>query len=144
MTSIAVVGGSLAGLSTVRALRAEGYDGSITVIGEERHHPYDRPPLSKGFLKGGLEAGALALGSSPSTGATGMTSPCSPSYLDGSPVRPGGMPGVARLAGIVRHGLEGAHAERIRAGRGSSVRIRCSRGGGRTRCGPVRGECCRG
>lgn len=79
MTSIAVVGGSLAGLSTVRALRAEGYDGSITVIGEERHHPYDRPPLSKGFLKGGLEAGALALGNSPSTGATGMTSPCSPS-----------------------------------------------------------------
>lgn len=37
MTSIAVVGGSLAGLSTVRGLRAEGYDGSITVIGEERH-----------------------------------------------------------------------------------------------------------
>ncbi|WP_442907004.1 FAD-dependent oxidoreductase [Kitasatospora sp. NBC_01250] len=48
MTSIAVVGGSLAGLSTVRGLRAEGYDGSITVIGEERHPPYDRPPLSKG------------------------------------------------------------------------------------------------
>ncbi|MDH6119189.1 3-phenylpropionate/trans-cinnamate dioxygenase ferredoxin reductase subunit [Kitasatospora sp. GAS204A] len=64
MKSIAVVGGSLAGLSTVRALRAEGYDGSITVIGEERHHPYDRPPLSKGFLKGGLAAEALALGSS--------------------------------------------------------------------------------
>ncbi|WP_354644699.1 NAD(P)/FAD-dependent oxidoreductase [Kitasatospora camelliae] len=61
MKSIAVVGASLAALSTVRALRAEGYDGAITVIGEERHHPYDRPPLSKAFLKGDLDADALAL-----------------------------------------------------------------------------------
>ena len=63
MKSIAVVGASLAGLSTVRALRAEGYAGSITVVGEERHQPYDRPPLSKGFLKGDLDADALRLGS---------------------------------------------------------------------------------
>ncbi|MFC9913393.1 NAD(P)/FAD-dependent oxidoreductase [Streptomyces sp. NPDC059862] len=62
MRSITVVGASLAGLSTVRALRAEGYDGEIVVIGEERHTPYDRPPLSKDFLKGGLDADALALG----------------------------------------------------------------------------------
>ncbi|MFJ1709665.1 NAD(P)/FAD-dependent oxidoreductase [Kitasatospora sp. NPDC088346] len=61
MRSVAVVGASLAGLSTVRALRAEGYDGSITVVGEERHRPYDRPPLSKAFLKGDLDADALAL-----------------------------------------------------------------------------------
>ena len=59
---ITVVGASLAGLSTVRALRAEGYDGGIVVIGEERHTPYDRPPLSKDFLKGDLDADALALG----------------------------------------------------------------------------------
>lgn len=63
MKSVAVVGASLAGLSTARALRAEGYDGSLTVIGAERHEPYDRPPLSKEFLKGGLETDALALGS---------------------------------------------------------------------------------
>ncbi|WP_409474167.1 NAD(P)/FAD-dependent oxidoreductase [Streptomyces sp. HC307] len=62
MRSITVVGASLAGLSTVRALRAEGYDGEIVVIGEERHTPYDRPPLSKDFLKGALDADALALG----------------------------------------------------------------------------------
>jgi 3-phenylpropionate/trans-cinnamate dioxygenase ferredoxin reductase subunit len=62
MKSVAVVGASLAGLSTVRELRAEGYDGSITLIGEELHHPYDRPPLSKGFLKGELDVDALALG----------------------------------------------------------------------------------
>jgi 3-phenylpropionate/trans-cinnamate dioxygenase ferredoxin reductase subunit len=62
MRSITVVGASLAGLSTVRALRAEGYDGELVVVGEERHTPYDRPPLSKDFLKGDLDADALALG----------------------------------------------------------------------------------
>lgn len=62
MRSITVVGASLAGLNTVRALRAEGYDGEITVIGEERQLPYDRIPLSKDFLKGDLDADALALG----------------------------------------------------------------------------------
>ncbi|MCF1592682.1 NAD(P)/FAD-dependent oxidoreductase [Streptomyces muensis] len=61
MRSITVVGASLAGLSTVRALRAEGYDGEIVVVGEERHDPYDRPPLSKDFLKGDVDAAALAL-----------------------------------------------------------------------------------
>jgi 3-phenylpropionate/trans-cinnamate dioxygenase ferredoxin reductase subunit len=63
MRSVTVVGASLAGLSTVRALREQGYDGSITVVGEERHRPYDRPPLSKDFLRGELDADALALGS---------------------------------------------------------------------------------
>ncbi|MGW2422951.1 NAD(P)/FAD-dependent oxidoreductase [Streptomyces sp. NPDC001709] len=60
--TITVVGASLAGLSTVRALRAEGYEGGIVVVGEERYLPYDRPPLSKDFLKGDLDVGALALG----------------------------------------------------------------------------------
>lgn len=62
MRSITVVGASLAGLSTVRALRAEGYDGEIVVVGEERRTPYDRPPLSKDFLKGDIDAEGLALG----------------------------------------------------------------------------------
>ncbi|MFJ1532805.1 hypothetical protein OG981_12695 [Streptomyces mirabilis] len=62
MRSITVVGASPADLSTVRALRAEGYDGEIVVVGEERHTPYDRPPLSRDFLKGDLDADALALG----------------------------------------------------------------------------------
>ena len=61
MRSITVVGASLAGLSTVRALRTEGFDGDIVVVGEERHAPYDRPPLSKDFLKGDIGADALAL-----------------------------------------------------------------------------------
>ncbi|WP_063731677.1 NAD(P)/FAD-dependent oxidoreductase [Streptomyces sp. RTd22] len=61
MRSITVVGASLAGLSTVRALRTEGFDGDIVVVGEERHDPYDRPPLSKEFLKGDVGADALLL-----------------------------------------------------------------------------------
>jgi NADPH-dependent 2,4-dienoyl-CoA reductase/sulfur reductase-like enzyme len=55
-----VVGASLAGLSTARALRAQGYDGELVVVGEEAHRPYDRPPLSKGFLTG-VDAAELAL-----------------------------------------------------------------------------------
>jgi 3-phenylpropionate/trans-cinnamate dioxygenase ferredoxin reductase subunit len=51
-TSIVVVGASLAGLSTVRELRAAGYEGRVTVIGDEPHMPYDRPPLSKEYLTG--------------------------------------------------------------------------------------------
>ncbi|MBF9066665.1 NAD(P)/FAD-dependent oxidoreductase [Streptacidiphilus fuscans] len=62
MRTITVVGASLAGLSTVRELRAQGYDGRVVVVGEEHHLPYDRPPLSKDFLAGGCDADALALG----------------------------------------------------------------------------------
>lgn len=49
---VTVVGASLAGLATARALRSEGFDGEITLIGAEEHVPYDRPPLSKQFLAG--------------------------------------------------------------------------------------------
>ena len=48
--AVTVVGASLAGVSTARALRAQGFDGRITMVGAEEHEPYDRPPLSKGFL----------------------------------------------------------------------------------------------
>jgi NADPH-dependent 2,4-dienoyl-CoA reductase/sulfur reductase-like enzyme len=47
---VVVVGASLAGLSTARALRAQGYAGEVVVVGNEIHRPYDRPPLSKDFL----------------------------------------------------------------------------------------------
>jgi NADPH-dependent 2,4-dienoyl-CoA reductase/sulfur reductase-like enzyme len=50
--TIAVVGGSLAGLRAVEALRRQGFDGRIEWIGAERHEPYDRPPLSKHVLRG--------------------------------------------------------------------------------------------
>jgi len=47
---LVVVGASLAGLRAVEAARRAGYRDSITLIGEEVHAPYDRPPLSKQFL----------------------------------------------------------------------------------------------
>ena len=46
------MGAGLAGLRSVEALRARGFGGRITLIGEEPHRPYDRPPLSKAVLAG--------------------------------------------------------------------------------------------
>lgn len=48
--SIIVIGGNLAGLRTVDALRSNGFDGEITVVSDESLPPYDRPPLSKSLL----------------------------------------------------------------------------------------------
>ena len=50
--TVAVVGAGLAGGKTVEALRAEGFDGRIMLFGDEPHRPYERPPLSKGYLQG--------------------------------------------------------------------------------------------
>jgi NADPH-dependent 2,4-dienoyl-CoA reductase/sulfur reductase-like enzyme len=61
MRSIAVIGASLAGLSAARALRAQGFDGELTVVGGEARRPYDRPPLSKEFLAGAVGDNDLAL-----------------------------------------------------------------------------------
>lgn len=61
MRTVAVVGASLAGLSAARSLRKQGYDGRLVVIGDEPHRPYDRPPLSKEFLAGGIGEADLAL-----------------------------------------------------------------------------------
>lgn len=47
-----IVGGGLAGASAAGELRKQGFHGSIVLIGGERHVPYIRPPLSKGFLSG--------------------------------------------------------------------------------------------
>lgn len=58
---IVVVGASLAGLRAAEALRAEGYDGALTVVGAEPHLPYDRPPLTKELLRGEWTAERLAL-----------------------------------------------------------------------------------
>jgi 3-phenylpropionate/trans-cinnamate dioxygenase ferredoxin reductase component len=52
MAEFVVVGASLAGAKAVETLRAEGFDGKITLIGAETERPYERPPLSKGYLQG--------------------------------------------------------------------------------------------
>jgi 3-phenylpropionate/trans-cinnamate dioxygenase ferredoxin reductase component len=51
-TDILIIGGGQAGAMTAIALRQKKYKGSITIIGEEEHLPYQRPPLSKNFLAG--------------------------------------------------------------------------------------------
>ena len=49
---IVLVGGGLATGTAVRELRTQGYDGELVVIAGEPHAPYERPPLSKGYLLG--------------------------------------------------------------------------------------------
>ena len=61
MDRIVVVGASLAGLWACESLRNGGYEGTITLVGAEAHHPYDRPPLSKALLKGEYEADRIQL-----------------------------------------------------------------------------------
>src|SRR5215211_6598201 len=50
-----IVGASLAGAKAAETLRAEGFDGRVVLIGAEEERPYERPPLSKDYLRG--EAG---------------------------------------------------------------------------------------
>ncbi len=58
---IAIVGASLAGLRAAETIRAEGFRGRLTVIGDEPHAPYDRPPLSKAVLAGRIPAAHTVL-----------------------------------------------------------------------------------
>jgi 3-phenylpropionate/trans-cinnamate dioxygenase ferredoxin reductase component len=61
LESVVVVGASIAGLNALQALRRDGFDGSITLVGSEHRLPYDRPPLSKGFLAGREPLAQLSL-----------------------------------------------------------------------------------
>ena len=47
-----IVGASLAGAKAAETLRSEGFDGRVVLVGEEDVRPYERPPLSKGLLRG--------------------------------------------------------------------------------------------
>jgi NADPH-dependent 2,4-dienoyl-CoA reductase/sulfur reductase-like enzyme len=59
--TIAIVGASLAGLRAAQDLRAQGYEDDLVMVGAEPHVPYDRPPLSKDYLRGSIEAADLEL-----------------------------------------------------------------------------------
>ena len=59
--SISIVGASLAGYWAAETLRRDGFEGRISLIGDEPHAPYDRPPLSKKFLAGDLDDDRLPL-----------------------------------------------------------------------------------
>jgi 3-phenylpropionate/trans-cinnamate dioxygenase ferredoxin reductase subunit len=58
---VVIAGGGLAGVRTAQTLRRLGYDGRIRLLSEEDEYPYDRPPLSKGFLTGKGDAEAIRL-----------------------------------------------------------------------------------
>ena len=54
-----IVGAGLAGAKAAETLRAEGFDGRVVLIGDEQQRPYERPPLSKDYLRGELERDKL-------------------------------------------------------------------------------------
>lgn len=60
-SAIVIVGGGHAGGKAAIALRAEGHAGPLTIVGDENHPPYERPPLSKEYLQGESEADAMLL-----------------------------------------------------------------------------------
>jgi 3-phenylpropionate/trans-cinnamate dioxygenase ferredoxin reductase component len=57
--TFAVVGASLAGAKAAQTLREEGFDGRVVLIGAEPERPYERPPLSKEYLRGDAERDAV-------------------------------------------------------------------------------------
>ncbi|MGI8903660.1 MAG: NAD(P)/FAD-dependent oxidoreductase [Solirubrobacteraceae bacterium] len=59
--SVVVIGAGPAGLAAVRGYRAAGGQGTVTLVGTESHLPYNRPPLSKEYLRGELERDDLVL-----------------------------------------------------------------------------------
>ncbi len=58
---IVIVGAGQAGVQTAEALRAGGYEGAITILGDEPHGPYHRPPLSKAWLAGEMDGAQLVM-----------------------------------------------------------------------------------
>jgi NADPH-dependent 2,4-dienoyl-CoA reductase/sulfur reductase-like enzyme len=58
---VLIVGASVAGLSAAETLRRQGFAGSVTILGDEPHLPYDRPPLSKQVLSGEWPAESVSL-----------------------------------------------------------------------------------
>ncbi len=61
MSGIFIVGGGQAGSTLAQKLRSEGFEGPVTIIGEEPVPPYERPPLSKAYLLGEMAEERLFL-----------------------------------------------------------------------------------
>ncbi|MFF4273708.1 NAD(P)/FAD-dependent oxidoreductase [Streptomyces sp. NPDC001536] len=72
MNRIVVVGASAAGLAAAETLRREGYDGPLTLVGDEPLVPYDRPPLSKQLLSGEWQPERLDLRTPADLAALGL------------------------------------------------------------------------
>ncbi|MCA1219943.1 NAD(P)/FAD-dependent oxidoreductase [Streptomyces sp. 8L] len=56
-----IVGGGVAGAAAARGLRDAGFEGEVVLVGDEPHRPYERPPLSKGFLAGEVDEDGLGV-----------------------------------------------------------------------------------
>jgi NADPH-dependent 2,4-dienoyl-CoA reductase/sulfur reductase-like enzyme len=61
LESVVIMGASLGGLRAAELLRRKGYAGKLTLVGDEAHLPYDRPPLSKQLLTGAFSEEKIAL-----------------------------------------------------------------------------------
>lgn len=72
MDRVVVVGAGLAGLRACEGLRNRGFEGEITLVGDEEHAPYDRPPLSKQFLAGTWGLDKVLLRPEEDLGALGL------------------------------------------------------------------------
>ncbi|KII00195.1 pyridine nucleotide-disulfide oxidoreductase [Streptomonospora alba] len=144
---VVVVGASAGGLSTVEALRRQGHAGPVTVVGAEKHPPYDRPPLSKQVLSGAwepdrarlrpdsalAESGAEFVYGDPAVGldADALTVHTASgrrlhaeAVVVATGLRPRTLPGQAELAGAhVLRSLEDALALREELGHGARVAV---------------------
>jgi 3-phenylpropionate/trans-cinnamate dioxygenase ferredoxin reductase subunit len=60
-STFVIVGAGLTGAKAAEALRAEGFDGRLLLLGDEAERPYDRPPLSKAYLRGETDRDSLYL-----------------------------------------------------------------------------------
>jgi NADPH-dependent 2,4-dienoyl-CoA reductase/sulfur reductase-like enzyme len=67
-----IVGASIGGTRTAQALRSGGYQGEITLVGDESALPYDRPPLSKGLLAGTATTESITLLTRPQAADLGI------------------------------------------------------------------------
>ena len=54
-----IVGAGLAGAKAAQTLREDGFDGRVVLVGAEQERPYERPPLSKDYLRGETERGTI-------------------------------------------------------------------------------------
>ncbi len=70
--NIVIIGAGQAAIQAIQSLRAEGFSGPITLVGEEAYPPYQRPPLSKAYLLGQLERPRLFLKSDAYYGEAGV------------------------------------------------------------------------
>ena len=123
---VVIVGAGLAGVSAAAALRADGFDGRLVLVGGEPHLPYDRPPLSKGICCSASRRRPTSCCTRRASTTTTTSSSCSASRspaslaarAQGTPRlrgEPGGRPAAARApaASPRRLNVPGDHLEGI-------------------------------